>query len=151
MKWLFCAAVAALPAAGLAQAVEQSQPTLAEGEQARVDPCLDQRDAASGAGEQKKPGLVEDAGGAAANTGGAIAGGAVAGPIGAAVGGVVVDHVGRAIKKVVGGGKRKHRKADEEALVQACQQQTASAAQDQPAPQATAAAAADAGATAARP
>lgn len=59
------------------------------------------------AGQDKgnKSSLAKDAGGAAANTGGAIAGGAVAGPIGAAVGGVIADHASRAIGKVFGGKK----------------------------------------------
>jgi hypothetical protein len=65
-----------------------------------------------------KSSLARDAGGAAANTGGAIAGGAVGGPIGAAVGGVVADHAIRAVGKLLGG---KHKNDRDSAAVN-CQQ-----------------------------
>jgi hypothetical protein len=72
-----------------------------------------------GFGQNDQPDVVEDAGSAAAETGGAIAGGAVAGPIGAAVGGVLVGHASRAIKKIVGGGKDK-KNAKQERVTEAC-------------------------------
>lgn len=60
-----------------------------------------------------KSSLAKDAGGAAANTGSAIAGGAVAGPIGAAVGGVVADHAGRMVGKIFGGKKKPENAAED--------------------------------------
>lgn len=64
--------------------------------------------APAGQDKRDESSLAKDAGGAAANTGGAIAGGAVAGPIGAAVGGVIADHASRAIGKVFSGKKNDH-------------------------------------------
>lgn len=99
------------------EALERSDAYPAGEGQRRAETCAAQ---ANDEGANKSS-LTKDAGGAAANTGGAIAGGAVAGPIGAAVGGVVADHASRVVGKIFGGKKKHDATAD-------CQQPTVAAA-----------------------
>ncbi|MBV1692426.1 hypothetical protein KRR38_33520 [Novosphingobium sp. G106] len=100
------------------EALERSDAYPAGEDQRSAETCVPRT---NGEGD-KKSSLAKDAGGAAANTGGAIAGGAVAGPIGAAVGGVVADHAGRMVGKIFGGKKKPGNPAED------CRQQPAVAA-----------------------
>lgn len=100
------------------EALERSDAYPGGEDQRRAETCAPRT---KGEGDNKSS-LAKDAGGAAANTGGAIAGGAVAGPIGAAVGGVVADHAGRMVGKIFGTKKKPENAAED------CRQEPAVAA-----------------------